>query len=160
MSAWDLINGHRTDIQIWDLPEIGQDKGESTHVLRSYFRVGLSTTMSLMPHVTWVSGHFFLRVKLNMQYAKKGTWELNLGGKKSRETFSDITVPNLRRNLISTGQLGSEGYIVTLSDKLWKVTKGALVVAKGEKVGTLYLCTGNTYSTLATIETTAIGTTT
>ena len=33
-------------------------------------------------------------------------------------------------------------------DNVWKVTKGSLVVAKGAKVGTLYLCTGNTYSTL------------
>ena len=57
-------------------------------------------------------------------------------------------VPNLRRNLISTRHLGSEGCIVPLSKKVWKVTKGALVVAKGDKVGTLYLCTGNTYSTL------------
>ena len=29
-----------------------------------------------------------------------------------------------------------------LIDKAWKVTKGALVIAKGEKVGTLYLCNG------------------
>ena len=28
------------------------------------------------------------------------------------------------------------------TDKAWKVTKGALVIAKGEKVGTLYLCNG------------------
>ena len=27
-------------------------------------------------------------------------------------------------------------------DKIWKVTKGALVITKGEKVGTLYLCNG------------------
>ena len=26
---------------------------------------------------------------------------------------------------------------------MWKVTKGSLVIAKGEKVGTLYLCTGS-----------------
>ena len=57
-------------------------------------------------------------------------------------------VPNLRRNLISAGQLGSEGCVVMFTDNVWKVTKGSLVVAKGAKVGTLYLCTGNTYSTL------------
>ena len=34
------------------------------------------------------------------------------------------------------------------TDNVWKVTKGSLVVAKGAKVGTLYLCTRNTYSTL------------
>ena len=44
--------------------------------------------------------------------------------------------------------MGSEGYIVISIDNVWKVTKGSLVVAKCEKVGTLYLCTSNTYSTL------------
>ena len=52
-------------------------------------------------------------------------------------------VLDLRNNLISTGQLGSEGCVSTFTNKTWKVTKGALVVAKGEKVGTLYLCKGN-----------------
>lgn len=64
-------------------------------------------------------------------------------------------VPILKRNLISTGQLGSEGCMVTFLDKVWKVTKGALEVARGDKVGTLYLCIGNTYSTLAATETVA-----
>ena len=57
-------------------------------------------------------------------------------------------VPNLRRNLIFVRQLGSEGCVVMFIDNVWKVTKGSLVVAKGAKVGTLYLCTGNAYSTL------------
>ena len=51
-------------------------------------------------------------------------------------------VPDLKKNLISTGQLGGEGCVTTFKDKTWKVTKGALVIAKGEKVGTLYLCNG------------------
>ena len=33
-------------------------------------------------------------------------------------------------------------------DNAWKANKGLLVVAKGAKVGTLYLCIGNTFSTL------------
>eukprot|EP00253_Pinus_taeda_P004888 PITA_04888 len=51
-------------------------------------------------------------------------------------------VPDLKKNLISTGQLDSEGCVTTFIDKAWKVTKGALVIAKGEKVGKLYLCNG------------------
>ena len=50
-------------------------------------------------------------------------------------------VPDLNKNLISTGQLGSEGCVTTFTDKAWKVAKGALVIAKGEKVDTFYLCT-------------------
>jgi hypothetical protein len=63
-------------------------------------------------------------------------------------------VPDLRKNLISTRQLASEGCISIFTDKVWKVTKGSLVIAKGEKVGTLYLCTGNTnsYISLASTE--------
>jgi hypothetical protein len=45
--------------------------------------------------------------------------------------------------------LASEGCISIFTDKVWKVTKGSLVLAKGEKVGTLYLCTGNTDSSLS-----------
>jgi hypothetical protein len=52
-------------------------------------------------------------------------------------------VPYLRKSLILTRQLAIEGCISIFTDKVWKVTKGSLVIAKGEKVGTLYLCTGN-----------------
>ena len=38
--------------------------------------------------------------------------------------------------------LGGEGCVKTFTDKAWKVTKGVLVIAKGEEVGTLYLCNG------------------
>jgi hypothetical protein len=58
-------------------------------------------------------------------------------------------VPNLSKNLISTGQLASEGCISIFTDKMWKVIKGSLVIAKGEKVGTLYLCIGNTESSIS-----------
>jgi len=46
--------------------------------------------------------------------------------------------------------LGGEGYVTTFTDKTWKVTKGSLVIAKGEKVGTLYLCNGisNSFNSL------------
>ena len=37
---------------------------------------------------------------------------------------------------------GGEGCVTNFTDKTWKVTKGALVIEKGEKVGTLYLCNG------------------
>jgi hypothetical protein len=58
-------------------------------------------------------------------------------------------VPDLRKNMISTGQLESEGCISIFTDKTWKVIKGSLVIEKGEKVGTLYLCTGNTDSSIS-----------
>ncbi|KAH9294173.1 hypothetical protein KI387_040625 [Taxus chinensis] len=53
-------------------------------------------------------------------------------------------VPSLRRNLISVGKLGDEGCMVIFTTDSWKVTKGSLVVARGKKVGTLYLSTVST----------------
>jgi hypothetical protein len=58
-------------------------------------------------------------------------------------------VPDLKKNIISIGNLESEGCISIFTDKEWKVTKGSLVIAKGEKVGTLYLCTGNIDSSIS-----------
>jgi hypothetical protein len=57
-------------------------------------------------------------------------------------------VPDLRKNMILTRELESEGYISIFTDKPWKVTKGSLVIEKGEKVGTLYLCTSNIDSSI------------
>jgi hypothetical protein len=52
-------------------------------------------------------------------------------------------VPYLKKNIISRDKLESEGCISIFTDKVLKVTKGSLVIEKGEKVGTLYLCIGN-----------------
>jgi hypothetical protein len=58
-------------------------------------------------------------------------------------------VLDLRKNLFSIRKLESEGCISIFIDKAWKVTKGSLVITKGEKVGTLYLCIGNTDSSIS-----------
>ncbi|KAH9313087.1 hypothetical protein KI387_028122, partial [Taxus chinensis] len=39
-------------------------------------------------------------------------------------------VPTLRRNLILVGQLESDGCTVIFTSDSWKVTKGALMVAR------------------------------
>jgi hypothetical protein len=64
-----------------------------------------------------------------------------------------IHVPYLRKNLISTGKLASEGCVSIFTDKIWKVIEGSLVIEKGEKVCTLYLCTGNTDSSISLVST-------
>ena len=47
--------------------------------------------------------------------------------------------------------MASEGciYIYIFIDKAWKVNKGSLVMEKGEKVGTLYLCIVNVVSSIS-----------
>ena len=48
-------------------------------------------------------------------------------------------VPKLMRNLISVGQLDADGHSVLFTGGTWKITKGAMVVARGTKTGTLYM---------------------
>ena len=48
-------------------------------------------------------------------------------------------IPDLRRNLISIGELDDEGHAILFVGGTWKVTKGARVLARGKKTGTLYM---------------------
>ena len=48
-------------------------------------------------------------------------------------------IPELRRNLISVGQLDDEGHAILFVGGTWKVTKGAKVLARGKKIGALYM---------------------
>ncbi|PKI56092.1 hypothetical protein CRG98_023524 [Punica granatum] len=47
-------------------------------------------------------------------------------------------VPEIRLNLISMGQLDDEGYSNEFSNGRWKLSKGSLIVARGQKTDTLY----------------------
>lgn len=60
-------------------------------------------------------------------------------------------VPKLMRNLISVGQLDAEGHTVTFGGDTWKITKGAMVVARGTKTGTLYM-TSSVRDTIAMVD--------
>ncbi|GJU95384.1 retrovirus-related pol polyprotein from transposon TNT 1-94 [Tanacetum coccineum] len=55
-------------------------------------------------------------------------------------TLKDVRyILSLKRRLILVGQLDEEGYHVGFGDQQWKVTKGSLVVAHGNKRGSLYM---------------------
>ncbi|PKI63637.1 hypothetical protein CRG98_015955 [Punica granatum] len=49
----------------------------------------------------------------------------------------------LKRNLISVGQLDDEGYDLSFGSSSWKIIKGAMVMARGKKEGTLYMTVNN-----------------
>ena len=51
---------------------------------------------------------------------------------------------SMKRNLISTGQLGDSSCLSTFGETWWKITKGSLVIAKGDTVVMLYICPHNT----------------
>ena len=60
-------------------------------------------------------------------------------------------IPELRRNLISVGQLDDEGHAILFVSGTWKVTKGVRVLAHGKKTGTLYM-TSSPRDTIAVAE--------
>ena len=47
-------------------------------------------------------------------------------------------VLEVKKNLISTSMLDDDGYVTSFGHGSWKVTKGALVIARGPKVDTMY----------------------
>ena len=53
-------------------------------------------------------------------------------------------VPDLRKNLILLGVLDDLSYSYSSNGEIMKITKGALMVMKGQKVSTLYKLIGNT----------------
>ena len=53
--------------------------------------------------------------------------------------------PDIRLHLISVGVLDDEGYVSTNGDGKWKIIKGSLVVARGNKRRGLYWTTASTY---------------
>ena len=51
-------------------------------------------------------------------------------------------IPDLTKNLISIGQLASEGYATVFHGDDWKISKGAMTIASGRNSGTLYKTAG------------------
>ena len=51
-------------------------------------------------------------------------------------------VPKLKRILIFVSQLYAQGFLTLLTDT-WKITKGSMIIAKGNKVGNLYVVETN-----------------
>jgi hypothetical protein len=48
-------------------------------------------------------------------------------------------VPELKKNLISVGQLDDEGHSINFHGGKWKVSIGARILVQGYKTGTLYM---------------------
>ena len=53
-------------------------------------------------------------------------------------------IPTMKINTISTWKLGDSGCLSMFRNSWWKITKGALIITKGDRIGMLYLCPHNT----------------
>ncbi|KAA3479755.1 Integrase, catalytic core [Gossypium australe] len=63
--------------------------------------------------------------------------------KRIVRTLSNVKhMPNLKKNLVSLGTLDSNGYKIVIESNVLKVSCGALVLMRGQKVGSLYSLQG------------------
>ncbi|KAE8676976.1 Vesicle-associated protein 4-1 [Hibiscus syriacus] len=83
----------------------------------------------------YVSGDFgkvHLADDETIKIVEKGGIRLKLPNQTTWKLTGVRYIPSLKRNLISVGQLDGEGYTTTFSGCKWKITKGALVIARGK----------------------------
>ncbi|KAE8697500.1 Retrovirus-related Pol polyprotein from transposon TNT 1-94 [Hibiscus syriacus] len=67
-----------------------------------------------------------------LKIVEKGDLRLKLPNQTTWTLKGVRHISGLKRNLISVGQLDGEGYNTTFSGCKWKITKGALVIARGK----------------------------
>jgi len=86
-----------------------------------------------------VNGSFvFMSNNVSYQTVGMGNIKIKMYDNTIRTLIDVRHVPELRNKLISLGVLDSNGYKFTSQNGVLKVSKGALVVMKAEKVGNLY----------------------
>ena len=90
------------------------------------------------------SGNFEVYLADNKDLEIKGKWDVCIKTPAGNQWILKdvIYIPGLKKNLISIGQLDSIGYATELGKSSWKIMKGAMVVARGTKSGTLYTTIG------------------
>lgn len=86
-------------------------------------------------------GKVYLGNEQSCEIAGKGVVKIKLGGSEW-ELKNVRHIPDLTKNLISVGQLASEGYKTVFHGDQWKISKGAMTVARSKKSGTLYKTAG------------------
>ncbi|WVZ05968.1 hypothetical protein V8G54_019314 [Vigna mungo] len=86
-------------------------------------------------------GKVYLGNEQSCEIIGKGMVKIKLNG-SVWELKNVRHIPNLTKNLISVGQLASEGYTTIFHGDDWKISKGAMIIARGKKNGTLYKTAG------------------
>lgn len=69
----------------------------------------------------------------------KGEVQINQPNETTLKINDVRHVTCLKKNLISVGQLKDSGIVTIFASDTWKMTKGAMVVARGKREGTLYV---------------------
>ncbi|KAK3023701.1 hypothetical protein RJ639_044002 [Escallonia herrerae] len=87
-------------------------------------------------------GHVIVENRYRCNIVGKEKVEIKLSNRGTLVLKDVRHIPELQKNLISISGLDCECYFVTFGEKQWKVIKGSMVVARGERVGTIYILSG------------------
>ena len=146
--SWKGGDGNKTDQSANAAAEVQDALVTSEDVANECWYLDSAASYHYTPHQEWISD--FTAKDLGKVYlVDDGLLHYRGAGEMHIQTASNVKfkltgvryVPGLKRNLISVGQLDDAGYAVLFKDCAWKITKGAMVIMKGLKCGTLYKTT-------------------
>ena len=102
----------------------------------------------MKPYTSGSFGKVYLADDEPLEIVGKGDVRIKVSNGSMLELDDVRHVPGSKRNLLSVGQMDDEGYDINFGGGRWKITKGAMVLARGKKEGTLYM-TSNTKDCIA-----------
>ena len=89
----------------------------------------------------WIDGKVYLADGTPLDIVGMGDVRIRVHSDSVWKLQKVRHVPQLKKNLISVGQLDEEGHAIKFHGGQWKVCMGARLLARGYKIGTLYLTT-------------------
>eukprot|EP00253_Pinus_taeda_P035723 PITA_35723 len=123
----------------------------STHVDHEAWLIDLGTSFYFTPHREWFceyekydGGDVFLGDDWKARIIGRGKVKLKLQGGRVRTLVGVRHIPALARNLISVSKLDDAGVKTVFEKDTCKMVRGALVLMRGVRIGTLYKLQGST----------------
>ena len=116
----------------------------STHVDHEAWLVDSGASFHFTPHREWFyeyekyeGGDVFLGDDRKARIVGRGKVKLKLQGGRVRTLSGVLHIPALARNLISVSELDDAGVKIVFEKDTCKMVRGALVLMRGVRTGTL-----------------------
>ena len=123
----------------------------STHVDHETWLIDSGASFHFTPHREWFckyekydGGDVFLGDDRKARIIGRGKVKLKLQGGRVRTLSGVLHIPALARNLISVSKLNDAGVKTVFKKDTCKMVRGALILMRGVRIGTLYKLQGST----------------
>jgi hypothetical protein len=125
----------------------------STHADHGVWLIDSGASYHMTPHREWFSeyekydgGDVFLGDDSTAKILGRGRVKLLLNDGRIRTLPGVLHIPKLARSLISVSKLGDAGIRTIFEKDTCKMVRGAMVLMRGVRCGTLYKLLGRTYT--------------